>query len=172
MFRNFLICCAGAALSVLAQSSAGLSEQQEAALSKMTADLAPQADAVAKARVELTKAAYGDPRPDTNALRAKVEAEGAAELALARARADSFTALQGSAAKLAPDQVAGLVRAGGVYRPPGGVPHYASGGTIPNISQAQVDALTRLSTDLMPLSRAVTSARSSLVAASYGRAPR
>ena len=37
---------------------------------------------------------------------------------------------------------------------------YAPGGTIPRITQAQVDALTKMTTDILPLIRALDAARS------------
>ena len=116
-------------------------------------DLAPEVEILTIARSEAIKTAYGDPRPAIDVLKAKVQAEGAAELALARARADAFAAFAGVGSQTGAESSrrAGS-RFGSVYRPAGTVPNYASGGTIPNITQAQVDALTRLSTDLMPLS--------------------
>lgn len=102
---------------------------------------APQLESLNKARAALTKAAYADPR-NNDEIEASAKAVAAAELAWALARGDA------SPAKLAPHQVSD--------------PHYAPGGTIPNITQAQVDALTQLSTDLMPLARALASARSAI----------
>ena len=145
-----------------------LTESQTAGLTRMTAELAPPAQAVAAARTALIAAAFAEPRNDA-AIHAKAEAVGAAELALAKARADAFAGLQASSAKLAPNQTAALIAAGGAFRgaqagaagPAGG----AGRGTIPNIRQRQTTALTQLTTDLMPLTRSLTIARNALAAA-------
>ena len=81
----------------------------------MTAELAPQMEAVTQARVELNAAAFAGAR-DEAAIRAKAEAVHAAELALANARADLFAKVQASPARLTPSQVAALISAGGVFR--------------------------------------------------------
>jgi hypothetical protein len=85
-----------------------------------------------KARAAAVRAAYAEPR-DEAAIQASAVALAAAEQAAA-----------------------------GIPRPGRPEPHYVPGGTIPNITQAQVDALTQLSTDLMPLARAVARARSAV----------
>ncbi len=168
MYKRFVLAVIAASLS-LAQGPGrnipDLNEQQTASLSRMSADLAPQMEALTNARGAMSKTAYSEPR-DNNAIQSKAEAVAAAELALALARANLFASLQASPAKLAPSQVAALVGAGGVLRSGLTVPHYAPGGTIPNILQAQVDALTQLSTDLMPLTRSLTTARSAVIATS------
>ena len=93
----------------------------------------------------------------------KAEAVHAAELALANARADLFAKVQGSPARLTPNQVTALISAGGVFR---GAPGAGGGrGTIPDIRQAQTDALTRMTTDQLPLVHTLTAARSALTAA-------
>ena len=116
--------------------SADLNDEQRAALDRMNAELA-------SARAELVKVSYAEPR-DEKAIRAKAESVAAAELALAEVRA-----------KLTPTQIAGLI----TRRNP---QQYEPGGTIPNITQAQVDALTQLTTDLMPLVRTLASARAAV----------
>ncbi len=63
-----------------------LSEPQRAALTRITAELAPQIEAVTQARAELTAAAFAGAR-DEAAIRAQAEEVHAAELALANARA-------------------------------------------------------------------------------------
>ena len=139
-----------------------LSEPQRAALTRMTAELAPQMEAVSQARGELTAAAFAGAR-DEAAVREKAEAVHAAELALANARADLFAKVQGSPARLTPNQVTALISAGGVFR---GAPGAGGGrGTIPDIRQAQTDALTRMTTDQLPLVHTLTAARSALTAA-------
>jgi hypothetical protein len=132
MYRYLLV-----ALAFFVQS-ADLNDEQRAALDRMNTDLA-------SARAELVKASYSDPR-DEKAIRTKAENVGAAELALAKVRAE-----------LTPTQVAAL----NTRRNP---QQYEPGGTIPNITQAQVEALTHLTNDLMPLMRTLASARTTLKA--------
>ena len=153
--------------NLLAQTS-DLSEQQTAALVRMSADLSPQLESLSSARAGIVRAAYAEPR-DNALIKEKSAAIAAAELRLARARADSFASLQVSPARLAPHQVASLIARGGAIRASG--PGYEAGGTIPNITQAQVDALTRVSTDLMPLAQSLAVARSAVTAAAL-REPR
>jgi hypothetical protein len=138
-----------------------LAEQQSAALTRINADVMPQAQAVTTARAALTTAAFAEPRSDT-AIRAKAEAVGAAELALANARAEAFTKLQASSAKLTPNQVAAVSGRAGALRGA-----QSGRGTIPNITQPQTTALTQLTTDVMPLTRALNAARASLTAAAF-----
>ena len=114
-------------------------------------------------------AAFAVP-PDPAALQAEASSIEAAELALALARADAFVKLQASPAKLAPNQVAALIAAGGVFRGAqaggnGGAAGSGGHGTIPGIREPQVTALTKLSTDTIPLSRALSTARTALAAA-------
>ncbi len=98
------------------------------------------------------RAAYGE-----GEVAATVDAVAAAEPTLAMARADGLAKIQASPAKLAPNQVAALIAAGGVFRAGGGgrgqQTFQLGGGTIPNVREAQTAALTRMSTDLMPLTR-------------------
>jgi hypothetical protein len=161
MYKRFVLAAIAACLSLFAQIS-DLNEQQTAALKRMSADLAPQLESLANARAALVKAAYADPR-DNALIDVKVEAVATDELALARARAEAFSSLQSSPAKLAPKQIADLVARGGILR--NGASPFAPGGTIPNITQAQVDALTRMTTDLMPLARRLATARSAVTSA-------
>ncbi len=88
--------------------------------------------ALTEARSALIQATYAEPR-DNSAIQAKAEDIASAELA--------------------------LVKAGGSSRFTSRPPTYESGGTIPNITRAQVDALTKLTTDTLPLSQAVATAR-------------
>src|SRR5262249_4444550 len=69
--------------------------------------------------------------------------------------------------------VAALIAAGGNFRggAPGGAASGVSRGTIPKIRQSQVTALTKLTTDVMPLTRILTSARNALAAAAFSDAP-
>jgi Spy/CpxP family protein refolding chaperone len=147
-----------------------LSEAQTAELTRMTAALTSQTQALATARSALAAAAFAEPL-NRAGIEARADALGSAELALAVARADAFARLQASAAKLAPNQVAALIAAGGGFRGgQAGGNAAASGaarGTIPGIRERQVNALTRLTTDTMPLNRAVTAARTALAAAVF-----
>jgi hypothetical protein len=173
MFKSILL-TAIASLSLFAQGPGrgipDLTEPQTAALDRMTADLTPQAQSVTAARAALTAASFAQPRNDA-AIQAQADAIGAAELALANARADAFAKLQASPARLAPNQVAALSATGGAGRGgQGGRGGQAGGGgrgTIPNIRQPQVTALTQLTTGVMPLTHALTAARTALAAAAF-----
>lgn len=164
MSKPILLLAALAPLLVLAQGRGipNVTEAQTTALAQMNASLAPAVQAVAAARTAITAAVFSEPRNDA-ALQAKVEALAAAELALAKARADAFTTLQASPDKLSPDQVAAFAAAAG--RGGGGAPGGQNRGSIPRIREPQVTALTRLSTELMPLTRALNAARGALNAA-------
>lgn len=140
---------------VLGQNVPGLTERQAAALARIGDGLAPQRDGVAAARAAMIHAAYTEPRSD-DGMREKAEAVGAAELVLANARADAFATLQGPDAKLAPNSIKARIAAGSAYR---------AGGTIPNIREAQTDALTRLTDGQMALAAALDKARAAIVSA-------
>ncbi len=83
-----------------------LTQKQSAALAQMSTDLAPLAQAATAARNALLGAGEGD-------MAAKADQLRAAETALARARADAFTRLQASPARLSSDYVAFLAASGG-----------------------------------------------------------
>ena len=89
-----------------------LTSPQVAALTQMAGEVTAPAQAVNAARAELTAAALAQPRNDA-AIRAKVDALGTAELALAKARANAFAKVQASSSKLAANQVTALVAIGG-----------------------------------------------------------
>lgn len=89
-----------------------LTQNQAAALAQMAADLMPLTQAVTAARTALANAASASPS-DANAVRARVRELVAAELALARGRADAFGKMQAAKSKLRPDQVTALIAAGG-----------------------------------------------------------
>jgi hypothetical protein len=169
---NRILVTALSSLSLFAQGPGrgipNLTEQQTAALAGMTADLTPPTQSVTTARASLTAAAFAEPRDD-EAIQAKVEAVGVAELALANARADAFARLQASSARLAPNQIAALVAAGGRGGPGGGPGGGGGRGTIPNIKQPQTTALTQMTTGLMPLTRTLASARMALAAAAFAQ---
>ena len=94
--------------------------------------------AVAAARASLVEAAFAEPR-DENAMHAKADALEAAELGLANARAHATASTTLRAA-----------------------PRYEAGGTIPGITGAQTEALTQLTNQLMPLTRALNEARAAM----------
>src|ERR1039458_2076289 len=123
----------------------------------MTTDLAPQLQSLNAARSAMIALAFAEP-PNNAAIDAKAEQVKVAELALAAARAEAFAKLQASEARLAPNQARMLNV---------GVPRLASAnpGTIPNIREAQVAALTDLTTSVMPLTRTLTIARNAMTAA-------
>jgi type 1 glutamine amidotransferase/Spy/CpxP family protein refolding chaperone len=87
----------------------GLDETQQAAVRAMNEALEPLTRRVSEARAELSRAVYAE-KADAAAVKAKVDAVAAAELALATARAEAFQKLQASGQKLNAEQVAALVR--------------------------------------------------------------
>ncbi len=87
---------------------------QANALIQMTAGLAAQSQALAAARADVAVAALAVP-PGDAAIRAKIDAVAAAELALARARADSLAKFQATPNALDAEQLAWLIAAGGAY---------------------------------------------------------
>jgi len=76
-----------------------LTQEQQAVIQAFNKANAPLAQAVNEARNALNAAVYTD-KPDTADIKAKAERLGAAELALARARAEAFAKLQASPNKL------------------------------------------------------------------------
>jgi hypothetical protein len=97
-----------------------------------TVALFAQTPALNDARSALIKATYAQPR-DNAAIQSAAEAIASAELTIAQA--------------------------GPTPRPTGRPTEYQSGGTIPNITRAQVDALTKLTTDTLPLYQTLSAAR-------------
>ena len=95
-----------------------VSEAQRAALARLASETAPLAAAVSKARGDLVVASVAMPKNDS-AIAAAADALGAAELALAHARADRVAALQASETALSPYQIAALVVLGGALRTTG-----------------------------------------------------
>jgi len=142
----------------------GLTEPQVMALTSMSEGLRPKIEALSKARTAMVEASFQE-AANSDALRMNADNIKALEQQLAQARATSFAAVQGSPASLTPDQVAALRVAGGVLRGAPMGPQFPPGGTIPNISQAQVDALTQLTNELMPLIHSLADARSAVTAA-------
>ncbi len=88
--------------------------KQAIALTEMTSGLTPQSRALAAVRTEVIQAALALPRDDA-AIRTKVDAVAAAELALANARADALAKIQSTPDKLDAEQLAWLVASGGSY---------------------------------------------------------
>ena len=87
--------------------------KQAKVLLAMTAALATQTQALNDARAAVAAAAYSEPA--NAAIKAKIDAVGAAETALASARADAFAKIQASADKLDAEQLAYLVAGNGNY---------------------------------------------------------
>jgi hypothetical protein len=131
--------------------------EQTAAVAQMNTGLAAQTQALAAARAALTAAALAEPRNDAD-IRAKVDALKAADLALARARADGFAKVQASPNRLSPDQVKAL----GAMGTAGG---RGSAGGIPNMTSRQVSALTQMAGEVTAPAQAVNAARAELAAA-------
>ena len=148
----------------------GLTERQTTALEQMSSALQPKLQGVAVSRTAMTAAAFAEPRDEASLGRTAEELR-VAELALANARADALAQLQSSGDKLNPEQLRALIAAGGALRNQGAprTPIGTNRGTIPGIKQAQTTALTRLTTDTMPLTRAVTTARNALTGAALAQ---
>ncbi|HEY1950292.1 MAG TPA: DUF1080 domain-containing protein [Bryobacteraceae bacterium] len=136
------------------QGIPGTNDQQRAAVAQMNADLAPQVESLAAARASMVEAAFAEPR-DESAIHAKADAVAAAELALANARAQALATLQSSSVKLTPGQVAALIAQRGA-------PRNDQHGTIPNITDAQIEVLTQLTNQIMPLTHALNEARAAM----------
>ena len=90
-----------------------MTSNQVGLLMQMTGITQKFTPAVTAARAAVTAAALAEPRDDA-AIKAKVEALGTAELALATARAEALAKIQASSDKLAPAQLTALVAMGGV----------------------------------------------------------
>ena len=95
-----------------APGAAPLTAAQTAALGAMDQAVATQNTAATAARAAFATATYAQPKNDAD-LRDKNTILGAAELALANARADQFAQVQASTNKLAADQIAAFVATGG-----------------------------------------------------------
>jgi Spy/CpxP family protein refolding chaperone len=90
-----------------------LTSPQAADLTQLTGSVQQPAQALTAARAEVIRSSFADPRDDA-AIKAKVEAVSAAELALAIARATAFERIQASPHRLAANQVTALAAMGGV----------------------------------------------------------
>lgn len=97
-----------------ASSMPHVTSKQANTLIQMTGSFAAQTQALTAARAEVNGAALAVPRNDA-AIKAKVDAVVAAELALANARADALSKLQATPDKLDTEQLAWLVSAGGSF---------------------------------------------------------
>ncbi len=161
-----------AAVSLIAQGPGrgipGATPQQASLLTQMNSDLAPQMQKLAAARSAMTEAAFAVPRDD-RAVRTKAAAVREAEIAVATARAQAFAKIQSSADRLSASQTAALIATGGGRggQATAGGRAGSPRGTVPNIREAQVTALTRMSSDLLPLTRALTTTRSAMAAAAF-----
>ena len=136
---------------------------QTAALEQMNRELTAATQAVSAARDALVATALAQPRND-EAIRAKAQAIGAADAALAGARADAFAKIQSSPNKFGPEQIAGLAAGAGRGGDRGG-----GRGTVgvPNLSPAQGGALVNLNSQLAPLTQKLNAARAAITSASY-----
>jgi hypothetical protein len=165
-FRILCVCAGvlGLASNVPAQGRGGipnLTAEQTAALAQMNADLTTVMQSLSAARGALVATALTQPRSDA-AIRAQAQAIGAAEVAVANARADAFAKVQSSPNKLAPEQIAALAagRGGGRGGGPGTV-------GVPNLSPAQGSALAGLNSHLAPLTQKLNAARAAVISTSY-----
>ncbi len=89
-----------------------LTSPQCAALTDLTGTITPASQDLTAARAAMMQASFAEPRDDA-AIKAKVEAVGAAEMALAKQRADAFAKIQDSPNKLNADQVVAFAAMGG-----------------------------------------------------------
>jgi hypothetical protein len=137
-----------------------LTPEQAAALSQMNMELSAPQGELAAARQSMVDLTYSE-SPGADAIKAKAKTVEDAEFALATARAQAFAKLQASPAKLTPNQIAALILRSNVLPPSRNYD-----GTIPGITAAQIAVLTKLSTDLLPLTRSLTTARVALTASS------
>ena len=134
--------------------------EQSAAVAQMNADLAGPEQRLTAARADLLAAALAWPR-DEAAIRAKADAVGSAELALANARADGLAKLQASANRLSAEQVAALANL-----PAGGRGGRAATRTsMPHVTRQQALALTSMTADLQSRSQALAAAHNQVTAA-------
>jgi len=106
--------------SALAQGRRGglpnATPEQTQAVMDMATSLQEQSDAVTAARSDLAMVTFAETK-DEAAIRQKVAALQAAELALANARAAAFAKLQADpTTKLTPEQVTALIAAGGTIQ--------------------------------------------------------
>jgi len=138
---------------------------QTAAVAQLNTDLAGLTQALASARGQMVAAALAETRNNA-AIQARGEAIGAAELALANARAEAFEKIQSSPNRFAPDQVVALAGGGGRGGRGGGGGQRGVVG-IPNLSSSLGSALADLSSQLAPLVQALDAARTAVAAASY-----
>ena len=136
-----------------------ITPQQTSALAQMNADCALEAQTVNSARSALTAASLAQP----SNLKTSADALGSAEWALATARSKAFAKLQSSSSKLSANQVAALAAQSSRGGPGSG----ANRGTVPNIKQSQTTALTQMTSELMPLTRALNAARAALATATF-----
>jgi Domain of Unknown Function (DUF1080) len=158
------------AASAAAQGGRGLpnaTPEQNAAVARMNAELAPQMERLTAVRAEAIPAALAQPADDA-AIRTKVESIRAAELNLAEARAGAFEKLQASANKLTAQQVAALGNAGAGGRG-GGRGLYRT--SMPHVTARQATVLSEMSAKLQPLVQALNAARSQATVAALA-APR
>ena len=135
--------------------------EQTAALAQMNAALAPQTERLSAVRAELVAASLAQPRNDAE-IRAKVDAVRAAEVELARARADAFGKLQASPNRLAPGQVSALAAMSAGAGRGGGRGGYRT--SMPHVTAQQADALLQMTASLQPRLQSLTSARNDAIA--------
>jgi hypothetical protein len=153
-------------LQLFAQAPPAFTAAQNSALTAMEAEVAGPSNDLNAERKALLAVTLLEPS-NASALMARVTAIRDAELKLATARQQTFRKVQSSPARLEEGQVAVLSASGRLTRgSQPSVPAYSGKGTIPDIREAQVAALTRFSTDLMPLTRTLGAARAALAAAS------
>lgn len=142
----------------LAQVLPNATDAQKAALTSINTNLATPIKNLTDARRALIAATFNAPRT----IQQRVDAIAAAEMALANARAEVFAKLQSSPEKLNPAQIKAMTNFWSR------LPFLGSDkltGTIPNIREAQVTAVTKINGDQLPLTRTLADARLAVIEA-------
>ena len=157
-FAAALLLCMTAAAQGRRGGIPNATPEQTAAIARINSTLAPQTQRLAEARAAVIAAALAQPRDDA-AIRARVDAAGAAELELAKARSGAFAELQSSANKLSGGQIAALAQAAG------GAGRGGSRTSVPHVTAKQASALIDMSSTLQVPVQALNAARTQVTIA-------
>jgi len=145
---------------VAQQGIRDMTEPQRQALSQINSELAGPTKALNDARNEVIVASLTVPQTDA-ALKQRVDAVAAAEVVLAKARAQAFSRLQSSPDKLTAAQVTGLAGTWARTVPIGNAQKY--NGTIPRIRASQTETITKMDSARTSLNRKLFDARRGVV---------
>lgn len=140
---------------------------QLADVANINGSVAALTPAVTSATAALNSVIYSD-NPSGSDIKSKVDAETAAELAVANARLQALANIQASPAKLNADQMQALAQAGGG----GGRGGPGRGGAASDapkpLTDSQQAAVSAMNSSLTSLNQAATAARTALTSAPYG----